>query len=197
MAEPADWIRALSAALELRFDELERWIELPEPLGSARPAREAWSPQEIVEHVVLMQRFVLLLTDKIAARARRRLAAGARPPAQPSDFSILEELAAPTFRWSHPVHMGPTGGVAREDLLRELTSQRERCLAYLGRMPHGEGALHTIRMSVVGRRLDLYQYLALIELHLARHLAQLERTRAALSCGHPPQTPREPGAPGP
>jgi hypothetical protein len=42
-------------------------------------------------------------------------------------------------------------------------------------MPDGEGALHTIRFSVVHARLDLYQFLKVIELHLRRHLAQMER----------------------
>jgi hypothetical protein len=33
-------------------------------------------------------------------------------------------------------------------------------------------------MSVVGARLDLYQYLRLVELHLQRHLRQMERIGA-------------------
>jgi hypothetical protein len=48
----------------------------------------------------------------------------------------------------------------------------------LRELPHGEGALESQRMSVVGARLDLYQYLRLVDLHLARHLRQMERIRA-------------------
>jgi hypothetical protein len=34
-------------------------------------------------------------------------------------------------------------------------------------------------MSVVGERLDLYQYLAVVALHAARHRAQLARLAAS------------------
>jgi hypothetical protein len=46
-------------------------------------------------------------------------------------------------------------------------------------MPGGQGSLHRIRMSVVGDddRLDLYQFLAVLALHLERHAAQARRTQ--------------------
>jgi hypothetical protein len=38
-------------------------------------------------------------------------------------------------------------------------------------------------MSVVDAHLDLYQYLRLLDLHVARHLRQMERIRAAPAPG--------------
>ena len=60
-----------------------------------------------------------------------------------------------------------------------------------------EGALHTVRMSVVGERLDLYQFLALVDLHLERHLAQLERAAATLNAQSSASRSRSGGAAGP
>ena len=194
---PAVRIGRLAASLQEHFDRLAPWLELGEPSWSTRPADDSWSVAEILEHVVLCQRYLLLLIDKIAERSRRRLAAGAVLPAEPGDPTPLEALAARSFSWRHPEHMAPSGRVSRGALAAELSLQRGRCLDHLRRMPDGEGSLHAIRMSVVGRKLDLYQYLRLLDLHLARHLAQLDRTLSAVSprCERP-ATPG-PGAPGP
>jgi hypothetical protein len=173
-------IAARAASLERHFRALEPWIALPEPAWSTRPAPDSWSPAEIVEHLERMQHFILLLAEKIAARGVKRSAGGAALPTAPSDVSKLQELAQHRFRWNHPEHMAPRGGRARGELRRELDEQRMRFLDLLRRTPRGEGALHKVRMSVVGERLDLYQFLALVDLHLERHLAQLERAAAAL-----------------
>ena len=42
-------------------------------------------------------------------------------------------------------------------------------------MPDGQGSLHSIRMSVIDARLDMYGWLGLIAVHGERHLRQLER----------------------
>jgi DinB superfamily len=189
-------IAARAASLERSFRALEPWLELSEPGWSTRPAPDSWSPAEIVEHLALMQHFVLLLAEKIAARGLRRSAAGAALPTTPSDVSKLQQLAQHHFRWTHPEHMTPRGGRARDELRRELDEQRARCLDLLRRTPRGEGALHRVRMSVVGERLDLYQFLALVDLHLERHLAQLERAAAALNARTGAPRPRSSDAPG-
>jgi len=56
-----------------------------------------------------------------------------------------------------------------------LERDRSRALALLRAHPAGAGSLHTIRFSPADTHLDLYQFLALIEIHLRRHLAQIER----------------------
>jgi len=171
-------IRALSASLDAHFAALEPWLACEESLWRARPAEGAWSVAEVLEHVALCNRYLLLLLEKLRRRALRRLAAGAPLPSAASDFALLDKLSQREFRWTCPQHMTPTGTAAREALARELAGQRERCLALLRELPHGEGALYSLRMSVVDARLDLYQYLRLVDLHLQRHLRQMERARA-------------------
>lgn len=180
-----DAIAARAASLERRSVALEGWLELAEPAWSARPAPDSWSPSEVVEHVALMQRYVLLLARKIAARGMKRASQGAALPDVPSEVSMLQELAQKHFRWPHPAHMTPTGGRPRSELARELREQCAGFLALLAAASHGEGALHSVRMSVVGERLDLYQFVALVDLHLERHLAQLERAHQSRQEGHP------------
>ena len=58
-----------------------------------------------------MQRYVLLLVDKIGERALRRLAAGATPPAAPADPLRLEALAE---RSAEEAVAGVTGAANRE-----------------------------------------------------------------------------------
>jgi len=169
----------LSVALEKRFEACARWLDAPEDLRRYRPAPDAWTAGEVCEHVVLANRYLLILADKIRARSRRLLAAGAPFPLRAVRTEPLERLASRELAWRHPEHMAPSGALSREGLRSELARERALCAELLAEMPSGEGTLHAIAMSVVGEKLDLYQYLHLIDLHLARHLAQMERNRAA------------------
>ena len=141
------------------------------------PAAGSWSALEIAEHTALMNHHVLLLVETLAARCRARLARGERPPAEPSRLDFLERLAGREFRWQSPAHMVPGGHATSRELAATLRAQRRRALALLARMRDGEGALHRVSMSVVGRNLDLYQFLALIALHAERHASQMDRAR--------------------
>jgi hypothetical protein len=189
-------VKELARALEQEFAALAPWLALEDPLWSKRPRSEAWSPREVLEHVVLMQRYVLLLVDKLGQRSLRRSAAAATLPERLDPAAELEALARVERRWEHPAHMTPSGTLGREALAAELDEQRRRCRQWLERLPRGEGALHSIRMSVVARKLDLYGWLRLVQQHLARHRAQLERTYSMLtgSASGGPSGPA-PGAP--
>ncbi len=168
-------IRALARSLEEHFAALRPWLEVDAELWARHPEAGSWSVGEVVEHVALANRYLLLLVEKLRRRSLARLAAGERAPESAPDFARLERLADRRFRWTHPEHMSPTGSADRGELARELAEQCERLLAILRELPNGEGALHSLRMSVVEARLDLYQYARLIDLHLARHLGQMER----------------------
>jgi hypothetical protein len=98
---------------------------------------------------------------------------------------VLEGLRAvsdPSLRWAHPEHMTPSGRVTREELRARLAEQAAECARLLRELPSGEGHLHRIRMSVLPgeNRLDLYQYLAFLALHSARHREQMQRNARAL-----------------
>ena len=146
-----------------------------------------WSPLEVAEHVALTNRFLWILVDKIAVKARSKLARGLVPPSSAPIVSDLELVARRDFRWEAPPHMRPTGEVSFDVVRATLASQRAIARAYFAEMPAGEGSLHTIKMSVVGpeSRLDLYQFLAFAALHLERHTLQVQRILAALERSTP------------
>lgn len=165
----------LARRLRAAFRRIEDRLGAPEAELRRSPAPGSWSALEIAEHAALMNHHVLLLLGKIAARCEARLARGERPPEELSRFDSLERLAERGFRWDSPEHMVPGGHATAREIAAGLRHQRRRCLLLLARMRKGEGALHSISMSVVGEKLDLYQYLALVALHLERHGAQIDR----------------------
>jgi hypothetical protein len=165
----------LARRLDAAFRRIEERLKFPKEALARTPASGAWSAIEVAEHVSLMNHHVLILLEKIAARCEARLALGERPPAEPARADRLEELAERGFRWESPEHMVPRGHATAREIAASLREQRRSCLGLLARMPDGEGSLHSISMSVVGQKLDLYQYLTLVALHLERHGAQIDR----------------------
>jgi hypothetical protein len=174
----ASAIEAQIAALGLRvaaaFDALDTALERA---AHAPPPAEGWSATEIAEHVGLTNRFLYILVDKLVAKCRRRIASGAALPSALGDGEMLERIAEREFRWEAPTHMLPRGTATLPDSRALLREQARRAAAWLAEFPHGEGALHTIRMRVVGDdvRLDLYQFLAFVALHAERHARQALR----------------------
>lgn len=142
-----------------------------------RPADGAWSNLEIAEHVALVDRYLLILAEKIAAKSNARARRGPPSAAEPSPIAHLESLASREFAWSSPAHMRPSGRVAPQAIASELDLQAARCAALLADARDGRGTLHRIRMSVVDGddRLDLYQFMTVIALHAERHARQMQR----------------------
>jgi hypothetical protein len=181
-----EFVAGLALRLANTFAEVEAQMSAPREDLERPPGHAGWSALEAAEHVALANHHLLLLAEKIAARSRARLARGERPPEEPSRLDSLEKLASRAFAWESPEHMLPAGGATPREIAACLREQRRRCLALLARMPGGEGALHRISMSVVGARLDLYQYLGLIALHMERHARQMARALDPGSAGGDP-----------
>jgi hypothetical protein len=171
-----DLLRRSDAA----FDALLARAELDPQRLARRPHAAAWSGAEILEHVALMDRFVLVLVEKIAARTRARLARGEPWPTAPPDLARVAQAALEQRAWPHPPHMAPAGALTPSQSAAALARDRARCRAWLAEFPAGEGTLHRIRMSrVEGEdRLELYQFLELVARHAQRHAAQLDRAAA-------------------
>ena len=165
----------LAVRLVRAFGCIESLLARPAWDLERRPAAGGWSAAEVAEHVALTNHHLLLLVEKIADRARTRAERGELPTEAVSPTGDLARIAERGFRWESPEHMVPRGSATPRELARTLRGQRRRCLAPLLAMREGEGALHAISMSVVGAKLDLYQFLTVIALHLERHAAQMER----------------------
>jgi len=182
----SEW-RNLTAELARRlqsvFEALLAWCDLEDSLADRRPAPGEWTAREVLEHVHLADHHLLLLAEKAAVKSARRVARREPWPQGLPGPDPLRRLGERSLVWPHPVHMTPAGERALSDTAADLQRDRVRCLALLAAMPEGQGTLHTIRMSLIDARLDLYGWLGLIAVHGERHLRQLERGPGARAGG--------------
>ena len=186
-SERAAWraaTTALSARIERAFGDLRAWLAARADALDYRPEPGTWTAREVLEHVALADRFLLVLARKLHAKSARRAARGDSWPVHPPRFDHLTALASREYPWPHPEHMTPGGKATPAELCTALASDCEAARALVASLAEGQGTLHTIRMSAVREddRLDLYQYIHVIALHAERHLAQLERNRRAFEC---------------
>jgi hypothetical protein len=162
------------------FAVLDGWFDQSNEFLYRKPIQDEWSPAEILEHVMLTNHFLLKLIDKGSRRALEI--------ANETDFSsnlvdyqleapLLQEVGqSDAFTWNHPSHMTPTGLKPLGEVRKELREQLFRCLCHLELLANGEGTTHKITMSVNGiGKMDVYQYLYFLALHIKRHLTQLEK----------------------
>jgi hypothetical protein len=175
-------IETVREALERMFSDLDGWFDQPPHQLHFRPDYTgAWTVAEQLEHVSLVNHFLLLTITKGCARALKRAGSVPLPP-QESDLVPLLTVADPdAFPWSPPSHMVPTGACETTELRALLHAQRRQSLELLAAMPAGEGRLCTVRMSVhdLGR-LDMYQWLYFLAQHGRYHVALLGRYHVAL-----------------
>ncbi|MBI5434313.1 MAG: DinB family protein [Planctomycetes bacterium] len=181
----------LRARLDREFAELAGSLAAPDDALRRRPEPDSWSALAVVEHVALTNHFLSLLAAKLVDKGLARSRRGEPTPTEPPSLAHLDTLAARAFRWQHPAHMTPTGSPDPAALRARLAEQHDRLAAWLDSLPHGAGSLHRIRISVVegDDRLDFYQLLHFVLLHVARHRAQIARALGDVS-----RIERPPGA---
>lgn len=156
--------RGLLASLEPRT--------LPEL--TARPAPEAWSALEVVDHVRRVERGIARVLTGAAEAAR---AAG--PERETSSvIGRLDPLriSAPVRPVSAPQFAWPTGELELDELVRGLVVAREALLAAIA--PLDGLALGEVRVphALLGD-FDLYQWILFASQHEQRHTRQIERAR--------------------
>jgi len=176
---PGSITRFLTGELDAAFSGLARWFSAPEEVRTYHPSAEGWSIGQILEHVSLVNHYLLLLIDKGARKALRRAddAAIAREFENYELTSpLLEDIGINnSFRWKCPDHMAPTGKSTPAQIREELMNQRSRLMDYLAMLKNGEGVLCKTRMSVHSLgKLDVYQYIYFLLKHIKRHVQQME-----------------------
>ncbi len=165
------------------FGEVDVWFDKPADCRSYRPKNGGWTVDEILEHICLTSRFLLILIEKGAEKALRAA----------HKFDLEKELANYTFHidrldeiglhrsfaWMRPEHMEPTGERELSEVRAEIKSQVARCLDVLELLKNGEGILFKTTMTVndLGK-IDVYQYVYFLAQHGRRHLAQMAKNEA-------------------
>jgi DinB family protein len=160
------------AGLRSTFQKFEQAIErVPEDLRTERPAADAWSVHEIVDHLVE--------SDRPAVAELRALCAGASPTggpiparlmsARPFDRAwpaLLAELKA-----VHATLIEIVGGAGDDT---PLSARAPSVMVIKVPTDHGSEVLEWIEP------LDWKAYAQALRVHMHEHLAQVERTVAAL-----------------
>ena len=167
------------------FASLDSWFDRDEKFLSERPD-ERWSASQILEHVMLTNQYLLILIEKGTQRAKSI--------AKEKDFSDqLSQYAFETsalrevgiyksFPWENPEHMEPKGVRPLREIRKELRGQLHQCLCILDSICNGEGVLYRITMTVNNLgKLDVYQYIYFLVLHVKRHITQLEKREMELT----------------
>ncbi len=168
-------ISNVAAALSEVFSGLEQCFDIPRNERLRRPADGGWTIDEILEHVTLVNHYLLLVIRKGCAKAVKR----SRHQPVGDGESDLDELACiadpDAFVWRAPDHMLPGGLRTPEEVHELMLEQKDECLALLDAMGKGEGSLCSVRMSVRNLgKLDMYQWLYFLAMHARRHLRQIE-----------------------
>ena len=149
---------------------------------NARPAADRWSVRDIVEHLLIVERRVVGVLATAIAQAK-----DAGLEAERDDSSVLSAAERAAYidrsrRISAPPRIHPTGGDDVEVLWRSLEEARASLKAAA---LTGDGlALGAVTQPhPVFGPLSVYQWLAFMAGHEARHAAQMREVVAHLRSG--------------
>lgn len=168
-------IRTVREALCAVFAQVDAWFDHPEELRRFHPASGGWTVDQVLEHVTLTNRYLMLTLYKWAAIAEHRARRGDAITEGESDLRRLEIIGERgSFGWVRPEHMEPTALPTAEEVRTLLRQQLGECLILLERISGGVGALCRITMTVNALgKIDLYQWLYFLAQHARRHGQQL------------------------
>jgi hypothetical protein len=163
------------------FAVTDEWFDREHPLRCFKPSSGGWSINEVLEHVMLTNHYLLILIEKGADKALRASSTTSVSGLQLENYSLVNpamlEIAQPdAFTWERPEHHQPTGQTPMQEVRRTMRDQLEQYLYILDLLPNGEGILHRTTMSVNNLgKLDVYQYLYFLALHAQRHIQQMNK----------------------
>ncbi len=169
-----------SANDELRRRLVNRLEGLNDAQQNFRASNGAWSIGEIVEHLSVIEKQMCALTTKLLAKAEASTAADATPfdlQSNPVSMRAMAEQAA-REKYRAPEAVRPTGTVSIADSLAAMQRTRESLRGLQPRLEAANLSSATFPHPFFDA-LNLYQWLAFIGMHEARHLRQIETIIAA------------------
>jgi len=147
---------------------------LSEEQRSFRPAQDRWSIADCIEHVTVVESFVL-----------RNIHQTLQSPPEPErqnevrgkEKIILEKVPARERRVQGPAEFMPQGRWPDfEDLMRRFEATRERSVRFSA-VTQADLRKHFFPHPMLGL-LDSYQWLLLLSAHCERHVRQMEEVKA-------------------
>ena len=161
-------------AIDETREKFYRRVEgLSDEQAGVRPGPDAWSVAEIAEHLALIERSVLRLMKGVMAQAEAAGGAGADGAAM-KPFSLEHHAErARTEKYVAPEIARPKGEAPLADSLARLRRSREELHALRPRIEATDLNAASYPHASFGP-LNVYEWLAFIGLHEARHLRQAE-----------------------
>lgn len=142
---------------------------LSDEQAGARPSPDAWSVAEIAEHLALIERGLLRMMKGVLAQAEAAGGAGEMRP-----FTLDQHVErARTEKYVAPEIARPKGEARLADSLAHLRRSREELRALRPRIEAADLNATSYPHPAFGP-LNVYQWLAFIGVHEARHLRQVE-----------------------
>ena len=165
------------------FAVVDEWFDKDHTLRCHKPSSGGWSVNEVLEHVMLTNHFLLIIIMKGREKALKKRETLSGSEIVPENYSLsnsaLLEIAQPNaFVWQRPEHHLPSGQKPLYKIRHEIRDQLDECLITLELLPNGEGVLHQTTMSVNNLgKLDVYQYVYFLALHAQRHIKQMDKIK--------------------
>ena len=157
-------------------------VDAVEPeLRKRKPAPEAWSVAEVLEHLGIVERRITQLLTRFIAQARE-----ARMPEPNVPESIVHSIDMATVRdrsrkvASSEVHLLPIRGLEATTAWLELETARRALLAVIADAQRIDLSSTRYPHFILGP-LNGYQWLAFVAGHEARHTAQIEEIASRVS----------------
>lgn len=157
-----------------------RLIERVNALGageeSARRNGEGWSVAEIVEHLSMIEKQIVKLTNLLLAKAE----ANGAQASERFEPVALDEIIERSQRekYQSPETARPSGNVSLQDSLAVMQATRESLRGLRPRLEAANPASVSWPHPVFGA-LNLYEWLVMIGVHEDRHLRQIEDALAS------------------
>ncbi len=171
----------IAAYLDETRGAIVRAVESLSPEDAARrPSPEAWSVDEILTHLSLVEPGVAKRVAKSVGKAK-----GEGLERETADASVLGSLEGPALdrlneKQIAPEFVEPKAVLGKSEALAALALSRES-LRYAMADADGWALAKVAAPHPRLGTLDMYQWLVFLGRHEARHLAQIERTIAALA----------------
>ena len=137
-----------------------------------RPAPGRWSVAENVEHLVVVEKRLLVVIDKVL-----QAPADFSKQCAMSDDEVIRRIGTVVERVQSPAHSLPELRWPAEEILQEFETTRQRTRDFASEI-NADLRHHFFQHFLFGE-LDCYQWLLLIAAHCNRHSAQSEAVTAA------------------
>jgi len=146
---------------------------VPTEFWAAKPMADEWSAAELVAHLVMVERAILGSADRVTEKI-------------PKPISFLRRLHFPIWlvesriiRRKSPIPLDSNLLSAKEEMLGELRTVRERTLAFLQETSNRDLSAYHWPHPFLGM-LNGYEWFEMIASHEIRHTKQMREMAAGL-----------------